>query len=109
MKYYRVKYGFGKDDFYSVDETELPLAIRAQVNGKVFICSEGTVAGNNIMAILPDYNRLMGYNRDYQLTGEDYSQIGARTVKEHHIFLADTKRMALGEAKKPNLLGNGTD
>lgn len=95
MKYYRVKYGYGKDDFYSVPETDLAKALRAQVNGTIFACEEGTIAGNSIMAIAPDYNRLMGYNRDYALTGEDYKEIGAKAVNAHRNFLNNVKREVL--------------
>lgn len=105
MKYYRVKFGFGKDDFYSVGEDELPKAIRAQVNGSIFVCEEGTVAGNNIMSIAPDYNRALGVNRDYSLTGEDYDRLGVQTVKDYRNFFSDTKRDALGYGSPQKLLG----
>lgn len=91
MKHFKVKIGFGKDDFISIDENELPMALRAQITGKVGVFNEGTVSGNNIIAITPDYNRLMGYNRDYQLDGEDYNHIGKATVSEYREFLENTK------------------
>lgn len=96
MKHYRVKYGYGKDEFYSIDETELPKALRAQVNGTVFMCAEGTIAGNSIMAIQPDYNRLLGYKRDYELRGEDYDELPRGTKHEYMSFLEETKQTALG-------------
>lgn len=107
MKYFRVKFGYGKDDFYSVDESELPKAIRAQVNGTILVCEEGTIAGNNIMAIAPDYNRALGVNRDYTLTGEDYNELGATAVKAHRVFFSDTKRLALASDSPKQL--HGTD
>lgn len=82
-RYFKVKTGYGKDDFISIDETELPRALRAQITGKIAMLAEGTVAGNHIMSITPDYNRVMGYNRDYQLTGEDYAHIGREITEEH--------------------------
>jgi len=91
MKYYRVKIGYGKDDFISVDETELERAIFAQGSGKVGVFKEGTVGGNHIMAIIPDYQRLMGWGRDYQLTGEDYDYVGKKERREHENFLIETK------------------
>ncbi len=96
MKYYRVKFGYGADDFYSVDESEVGRAIKAQGEGTVFACSEGTISGNNIMAIMPDYNRALGLNRDYHLTGEDYSELPAGAQRDHTEFLEETKREALG-------------
>lgn len=105
MKYYRVKYGYGKDDFYSIPEEDLAKAMRAQANGTILICDEGTIAGNNIMGISPDYNRALGVNRDYALTGEDYNELGAATIKDHCNFFADTKRLALGNREPKQLHG----
>lgn len=89
-------YGYGKDNFYSISEEELPRAIRAQVNGTVAILNEGTVAGNNIMAIMPDYNRHLGYKRDYVLTGEDYDQIGDKVQGEYIGLIQDTRNEIAG-------------
>lgn len=96
MKYYRVKYGYGKDEFYSIQETDLHRAIKAQGDGSIFLCEEGTISGNNIMAIHPDYNRLLGVNRDYQLTGEDYQELPSGAQHEHMRFIEDVKHKALG-------------
>lgn len=100
MKYYRVKYGYGKDDFYSVDEDEMPKALAAQITGKVAILKEGTIAGNSIISIKPDYNRLMGYNREYELTSEDYKEIGRQNIEEHEALLGEAKaQLQSGGAK----------
>ena len=96
MKYYRVKYGFGKDDFYSIPETDLEKAMRAQIKGTIFVCDEGTIAGNNIPSIMPEYQRALGVNRDYSLTVEDYRELGIKAVEEHRTFLSEVKRLAIG-------------
>lgn len=106
MKYYRVVHGYGKQDFYSIPETDVAKALRAQVNGTVFLCDEGSVSGNEIKSIKPDYNRAMGFNRDYVLNGEDYEQLGTKTIREHQNFLAETKREALA-AGNVKQIGNG--
>lgn len=89
MKYFKVQKGYG-DDYISIDETELPQALRAQINGGVAVFKEGTVSGNSIMSITPDWNKVMGWNRDHKLEGEDWRQIGSK---------ADEYREYLGNAK----------
>lgn len=101
MKYFRVKIGYGKDDFISVDETELPRAIIAQGTGRVAVFKEGTVAGNHIMAIVPDYQRALGFARDYQLSGEDYSELGSKP-NEYRMALQEATQqanLAIGDGK----------
>lgn len=97
MKYFKVQKGFG-NDFISIDETELPQAMRAQITGKVAIFKEGTVSGNSIMSITPDLNRIMGWNRDYQMNGEDWKAVGSM-MGEYREYLENTK-LAI-EGKKP--------
>ena len=83
MKHYRVICGYGKDDFISIDETELKKAIMAQGTGRVVLLNEGSIAGNEIKRIVPDYQRDMGWNRDYTLGGEDYEAIGSAKMREY--------------------------
>lgn len=92
MKFYKVKTGYGKDDFISVNEKELQMAIRAQLTGKVGVFSEGTISGNHIISITPDYNRELGLARDWQLTSEDYAILGEKKVKEYRNFLQEIKQ-----------------
>lgn len=87
MKHFKVKVGFGNDDFISIDETELRSAIKAQGNGSVGVFKEGTISGNHIISILPNWNKVMGWNRDYQLVAEDWDYIGKQTVNEYRDFL----------------------
>ena len=94
-KFYRVKIGYGKDDFIQIDETELAKALRAQGRGTVALLGGGSVSGNHIMAIVPDYQRELGYNRDYVLTGEDYAQIGKKRMREYTDLLLEATRGSL--------------
>jgi len=96
MKYFKVKIGYGIDDYVSIDETELKKTMQAQVTGQAVFLKEGSISGKTIMSILPDFNREMGYNRDYKLTGEDYEHIGDKRVKESRDLLENTKNNILG-------------
>lgn len=87
MKYYKVKFGFGKDEYITIDETEVEKALTAQVTGKVALLKNGSISGNSIQSILPDWNKSMGWNRDYQLTGEDYQIIGTKRQNEFTDYL----------------------
>ena len=94
--YYKVKIGYEKDDFLSIEETELPKAFKAQVTGQVAIFKEGSVGGNHIISIMPDWNRIMGYKRDYKLVGEDYDHIGDHRIDLARKTLENAKTIALG-------------
>jgi len=104
-KYFKVKIGFGADDFISIGQDELRKAMVAQVTGKIGIFNEGTVAGNSIISILPDYNREMGYNRDYKLTGEDYEHIGIDRACESRKILQETMAEVSGRTAVPQQIG----
>lgn len=101
MKYFRVIYGYGKDDFFSIEESDLLRAMRAQVHGTIFACDEGTRAGNDIKGIQPDYNRILGVNRDHQLTGEDYRLLGSQVVKDHRMAIQGAK-IEVANKRLPN-------
>ena len=78
QKYFKVQIGFGKNDFISINEDELDKAIYGMVSGKVVIFQNGTVAGNNIISILPDYHKAMGWNYGYDFLPEDWKQINSK-------------------------------
>lgn len=96
MKHFRVKIGFGKDEFISIDETELRKALIGQIRGRdaVVIFKEGSVTGNSILSVTPDFNRDLGYARDYVLNGEDYAQIGGNTVEDYRVLMVSAKSEA---------------
>jgi len=98
MKYFKVKFGFGADDFLSVDENELPMALRAHISGKKGMFKEGSISGDKIIAITPDFNRALGYNRDYVLKGEDYNELG-KSRDDHELFLEE-KRQEITNGQK---------
>lgn len=102
MKYYRVKFGFGVDDFIIIDESELSKALRCQINGSVAIFKEGSVAGKSIITINPDINKLMGWNRTYQATPEDYGEIPEKAMNEHRLLMENTLLQITGKTPEQN-------
>jgi len=86
MKYFKIKTGYRSDEFISITEDELETAITAQITGKVGIFREGTIAGNYIMSITPDYHKILGFNSDYHLTGEDMKLIAKLKDEYLNIF-----------------------
>lgn len=90
-KYFRVKTGFKDDEFLSIDEHEVEIALRAQITGRVAVLKSGTVSGNHIISITPDYQKEMGWAHDYHLTGEDMGEIGKEKIDEYRNFLAEKK------------------
>lgn len=88
MKYFKVKLGYGKDDFGIIDETEVEKVISAISTGKMAVLKEGIISGNHIISVLPFFNIEMGWNLDYQPTGEDYVLIGNKRRQEYADFLS---------------------
>lgn len=101
MKYFKIKTGFGKNDVIQIDETEVAQAIRAQINGGVAITKRGTISGSAILSIVPDWNKVMGWKSDYQLTGEDWDEIGEKKQNEYNQFLGAAKDVIEGRTEKP--------
>lgn len=104
MQEFKVKIGFGVDEFIIISQQELEMAIRAQITGKIAIFNEGTVAGNNIIFITPYFNRVMGWNRLYQPDFEDYNLLGKKRVDAARNLFGETKQKVLGgvDIKKLN-------
>lgn len=106
-KYFRVKIGYGADEFVSIEESELPMAQRAMITGKVASFNEGMVSGKSILSIIPDWQKVMGWKRGYSLQGEDYDYIGEKRVNEYREFISKTKLEVEKQLGSGFLLGNG--
>lgn len=96
MKYFKVKYGFKDGEYLSVDENEVEKALKAQIGGGIVIFKGGSVSGNNIISITPDYNRAMGWNHGYEPHGEDFRYLDEETINSHEQVLLNAKMSLKG-------------
>lgn len=101
--YFKVKTGYGAMDFISIDETEIDTAQRAMVTGKVALFKEGTVAGNHISSIVPDWNKELGLSPSYSLNGSDMSAISRARKAEY------MERLANASEEIRNQIGGRSD
>jgi hypothetical protein len=101
-KYYKVCRGWG-EDFVSIEEKDLPRAIIAQLTGSVLLAG-GTIAGNKIEMIVPDYHKTMGWNYAHRLEPDDYAEIKNTVGNMQNIIgIVSAKIKYLGETKQMHL------
>lgn len=99
MIYFKVKVGFGPNDYVSIDQEDYSKAVRAQVTGKVAIFKNGeTVSGSSILTILPDHGRSLGYKREYQVS---LDEVPKKLLKAYEDF-GKTVQAGLQDVKRLN-------
>lgn len=100
MLYFKVFSGFNDPNPISIDQSELATALKAQITGKVAIFKNGTISGNQISKILPDYNKV---EKIYNPSGPDYLPKGAEA--EHQRVLENAQEIVVAgiEGRKPML------
>lgn len=103
MQYFKVRLGFGKNDFVSIDETDLSKAMRAQVKGTIVILGGESIAGNTISRISPDYNRIMGWYADYEPTGGDRERLESNSEIKQCRMLLEQQAGILSPQKLPGI------
>lgn len=75
-KYFKVKFGFGSNDFASVKDEEVEKAIYAQLKGVPVRLGNSFVNGRNIISITPHYHKYTGWFDSYEpVDGDDWKQI----------------------------------
>lgn len=72
--FFKVCRGYG-EDHVSIGEEDLDRAIYAQLTGAVFLSDGGTIAGNRIEMIVPDWNRIVGFSPGRRMDSEDWAEI----------------------------------
>lgn len=86
-----MQYGYDANEFIAIDETELEKAIYIHLTGKKGGFNNGTVDGNKIISISPDWNRAMGWNVGYKPTPEEHGEIQAEMGARYNGIVAMAK------------------
>lgn len=108
MTYYKIIRGYGAEDFIRIDETELEKANYAFLAKKDAIYSGGSVRGSEILAIQPDYHRIMGWNTGYKLGVDDFAELRAKGIEKKCLGLLSSSKekvQYLISTKQENLIG----
>lgn len=106
--HYKVVFGFDAEDYVPISAEELEKAIWAHMRGKNVAFEQGSISGERIVAVQPDYHSAMGWNRGYTLGADDYAELTQYGVdKKHSKFLANAKDRIqyLVETKQEHLIG----
>lgn len=75
-KYFKVRFGFGKSDFSSIEEGDLKKAMYAQMKGNAVQLGDVFINGKNIISITPHYARYTGWHESYEPEDDaDFKQI----------------------------------
>jgi hypothetical protein len=74
MNYYRVKTGYGSDEFTSISEHDLHKVLYLFLcdGGRTILENGQPLRGQDIMDVKPDIHKLMSWNRGYKPLPEDY-------------------------------------
>jgi len=102
-KYFKVVYGFDEDEYIAIDDSELKKAIYAHLTGKKVAFKEGSVSGDKIIVIRPDWNKAMGWNVGYKPTPEEMGEIDATVGKKYLGIVAHAKDEVEGYIKSGQL------
>lgn len=98
--FFKVKIGYGQNDFILIDEDDYAKAVRAQVTSKVAIFKTGqTVSGSIIQAVLPNYSKVLGYRPEYEVP---YSEVPKSLLKKYAEFGKSVQLGIEGEIKRLN-------
>lgn len=107
--YFKLKIGYGEDDYIELPSLEVSTATKAMIEGTVYLGQRGFSAGNNIIAIMPDINRIGGYNRGYKPNPAELEAVHASHGYKHAlVILGETKDKILGK-KTVAMLENKTE
>lgn len=112
MKYFKIKIGYGENDFVPIDETELETALYIFLNDLKGIFKNGVVRGKDIIGITEDWHKEMGWNVGYKLGPEDWAELQKKGILQKYtavISLAKEKVQYLLNKGRKDLIGKNIE
>lgn len=102
MKNIKIKIitGFRKDQEYTIDADEAHIAYKLFLDPdqRAIFRSGLALTGKDIRAIEPDYHATMGWNPNYQLTGDDWNDIRREGIETKiRDCLLEAKQIAIND------------
>ena len=108
MRHFLVKYGFSRDEVISIDHTEIEKAIYAHLTGAKVAFKSGSVSGDKIISVTPDFHRELGWGYDHVLDGYDYKDLNHDDLQNkyrHFLGQMTEKVKYLMESGQKHLIG----
>lgn len=95
--YYTVRLSYNdKGQDLTITKDELPMILWAFTKDTKAVCSGGAFRGKDIISIMPDYCKILGFNKGYELQPEDHRTIGNNhQCFEAREYLNNIKRLCL--------------
>lgn len=105
--YFKVKIGYGIEDFISISKDELEKATYAFMTNDKVVFQNGVANGKNIMAISPDYHKTMGWNYGHKMEDLDFAEVKEKIGDPtRYIALAKQNVQDYIAAGKTELIGS---
>lgn len=78
---YEVRLSFNEDgQNVTITKDELPMVMWAFLKDAKVVCKNGAFRGKDIISVLPNFNAIMGWNKGYELTPEDFASVSRNEV-----------------------------
>lgn len=107
MRYFKIKIGYGDNEFIPITEDELETAYYCFLTDGKAVFDNGPVRGKDIITITEDFNRAMGWNPSFRPTDDDWNDVRRRLGKTYQGALYEAKRrvIELIEKGRQDLIG----
>ncbi len=108
---FKILQGYEHERDIPINADELERAYGLFMLGGRWIFSGGPVDGKNIQTVVPDYQRIMGWNEEHKLGPDDYNELAEKGVDrkaQQMLNAAQEKVRYLISSKQENLIGTNT-